>query len=182
MKQNGKSFKKKKFLQHIVLLCRKWYMLQTRHRKKAHIKTRKHNTPSFRFHLITDETTYTVDVNHEPDSTVNDTNNSTAMVATADVGEGRYIKGDPLNGYYDFLINEGSYKFWAVFQVSWWRKPPLKNMYITSDAIAARNSGVLKLHIKAFIYFSSIYLPHDRIRPSSVGIRRKKKMRTNTNQ
>lgn len=26
-------------------------------------------------------------------------------------------KGDYLGGYYDFLINEGSYKFWAVFQV-----------------------------------------------------------------
>uniref|UniRef100_A0A182QQ59 Uncharacterized protein n=1 Tax=Anopheles farauti TaxID=69004 RepID=A0A182QQ59_9DIPT len=31
--------------------------------------------------------------------------------------EGRYIKGDPLNGYYDFVISEGSYKFWAVFQL-----------------------------------------------------------------
>lgn len=31
--------------------------------------------------------------------------------------EGRYIKGDPLNGYYDFIITEGSYKFWVVFQV-----------------------------------------------------------------
>uniref|UniRef100_A0A6R5Z1W3 Uncharacterized protein n=1 Tax=Anopheles funestus TaxID=62324 RepID=A0A6R5Z1W3_ANOFN len=31
--------------------------------------------------------------------------------------EGRYIKGDPLNGYYDFIISEGSYKFWAVFQL-----------------------------------------------------------------
>lgn len=35
-----------------------------------------------------------------------------------DVGEGRYIKGDPLKGYYDFIITEGSYKFWAVFQVT----------------------------------------------------------------
>ncbi|XP_048509252.1 uncharacterized protein LOC125500390 [Athalia rosae] len=26
-------------------------------------------------------------------------------------------KGDYLGGYYDFLINEGSYKFWAVFQL-----------------------------------------------------------------
>lgn len=34
------------------------------------------------------------------------------------VEEGRYIKGDPLNGYYDFIITEGSYKFWVVFQVS----------------------------------------------------------------
>lgn len=33
------------------------------------------------------------------------------------VAEGRYIKGDPLKGYYDFVITEGSYKFWAVFQV-----------------------------------------------------------------
>lgn len=33
------------------------------------------------------------------------------------VEEGRYIKGDPLNGYYDFIITEGSYKFWVVFQV-----------------------------------------------------------------
>ncbi|XP_041787343.1 uncharacterized protein LOC121602640 isoform X2 [Anopheles merus] len=38
----------------------------------------------------------------------------TAGGATA---EGRYIKGDPLNGYYDFIISEGSYKFWAVFQL-----------------------------------------------------------------
>jgi len=38
--------------------------------------------------------------------------------ADTDVGEGRYIKGDPLKGYYDFVITEGSYKFWAVFQVS----------------------------------------------------------------
>lgn len=26
--------------------------------------------------------------------------------------------GDQWGGYYDFLINEGSYKFWAVFQAS----------------------------------------------------------------
>ncbi|KAM8717124.1 hypothetical protein ACLKA7_003917 [Drosophila subpalustris] len=37
--------------------------------------------------------------------------------ASTDVGEGRYIKGDPLKGYYDFVITEGSYKFWAAFQV-----------------------------------------------------------------
>uniref|UniRef100_A0A182TIB4 Uncharacterized protein n=1 Tax=Anopheles melas TaxID=34690 RepID=A0A182TIB4_9DIPT len=30
---------------------------------------------------------------------------------------GRYIKGDPLNGYYDFVISEGSYKFWVVLQL-----------------------------------------------------------------
>lgn len=42
----------------------------------------------------------------------------TAVTESSDVGEGRYIKGDPLKGYYDFVITEGSYKFWAVFQVS----------------------------------------------------------------
>uniref|UniRef100_A0A1I8PK82 Uncharacterized protein n=1 Tax=Stomoxys calcitrans TaxID=35570 RepID=A0A1I8PK82_STOCA len=41
----------------------------------------------------------------------------TAGASTTDVGEGRYIKGDPLKGYYDFVITEGSYKFWAAFQV-----------------------------------------------------------------
>ncbi|XP_014086517.3 uncharacterized protein [Bactrocera oleae] len=40
----------------------------------------------------------------------------TAVSESTDVGEGRYIKGDPLKGYYDFVITEGSYKFWAVFQ------------------------------------------------------------------
>ncbi|XP_050320465.1 probable serine/threonine-protein kinase mkcB [Bactrocera neohumeralis] len=40
----------------------------------------------------------------------------TAVTESTDVGEGRYIKGDPLKGYYDFVITEGSYKFWAVFQ------------------------------------------------------------------
>ncbi|XP_055385010.1 uncharacterized protein LOC129614448 [Condylostylus longicornis] len=34
------------------------------------------------------------------------------------VEEGRYIKGDPLKGYYDFVITEGSYKFWAAFQLA----------------------------------------------------------------
>ncbi|XP_055848541.1 uncharacterized protein LOC129913745 [Episyrphus balteatus] len=41
---------------------------------------------------------------------------SSSSSSTA-VAEGRYIKGDPLKGYYDFVITEGSYKFWAVFQV-----------------------------------------------------------------
>lgn len=41
-----------------------------------------------------------------------------AAGGSSDVGEGRYIKGDPLKGYYDFVITEGSYKFWAAFQVS----------------------------------------------------------------
>lgn len=29
----------------------------------------------------------------------------------------RATKSDPWQKYYDFLINEGSFKFWAVFQV-----------------------------------------------------------------
>lgn len=37
---------------------------------------------------------------------------------STEIVEGRYIKGDPLRGYYDFIITEGSYKFWAVFQVN----------------------------------------------------------------
>lgn len=40
-----------------------------------------------------------------------------AGAASTEVAEGRHIKGDPLKGYYDFVITEGSYKFWAVFQV-----------------------------------------------------------------
>lgn len=42
-----------------------------------------------------------------------------ALVASnqTEVAEGRYIQGDPLKGYYDFIITEGSYKFWAIFQV-----------------------------------------------------------------
>ncbi|XP_040170152.1 uncharacterized protein LOC120904309 isoform X3 [Anopheles arabiensis] len=42
---------------------------------------------------------------------------STSGTAGGATAEGRYIKGDPLNGYYDFIISEGSYKFWAVFQL-----------------------------------------------------------------
>ncbi|KAG4065605.1 hypothetical protein HA402_012595 [Bradysia odoriphaga] len=44
----------------------------------------------------------------------NDTSLSTEV---NDQSEGRYIKGDPLKGYYDFIITEGSYKFWAAFQL-----------------------------------------------------------------
>ncbi|XP_063218538.1 uncharacterized protein LOC134528808 [Bacillus rossius redtenbacheri] len=29
----------------------------------------------------------------------------------------RLARSDPVTNYYDFIINEGSYKFWAVFQV-----------------------------------------------------------------
>ncbi|KAL3290133.1 hypothetical protein HHI36_023498 [Cryptolaemus montrouzieri] len=33
------------------------------------------------------------------------------------VKEQKAIQGDPWAGYYDFLINEGSFKFWAAFQL-----------------------------------------------------------------
>lgn len=32
--------------------------------------------------------------------------------------EQKAVKNDPWAGYYDFIINEGSFKFWAAFQVS----------------------------------------------------------------
>ncbi|XP_033231994.1 pheromone-processing carboxypeptidase KEX1 [Belonocnema kinseyi] len=38
-----------------------------------------------------------------------------------DMGDSKAMvepKGDVWGGYYDFLINEGSYKFWAVFQLA----------------------------------------------------------------
>lgn len=35
-----------------------------------------------------------------------------------DMEEQKAVKQDPWAGYYDFLINEGSFKFWAVFQVN----------------------------------------------------------------
>lgn len=38
-----------------------------------------------------------------------------------DMQEQKAVKQDPWAGYYDFIINEGSFKFWAVFQVSSWR-------------------------------------------------------------
>ncbi|KAL9696484.1 hypothetical protein quinque_016063 [Culex quinquefasciatus] len=55
----------------------------------------------------------------DDDAADNQNANSTALlVPAAAKEEGRYIKGDPLNGYYDFVISEGSYKFWAAFQVA----------------------------------------------------------------
>lgn len=36
--------------------------------------------------------------------------------------EQKAVKEDPWAGYYDFIINEGSFKFWAVFQVGFFRK------------------------------------------------------------
>lgn len=45
-------------------------------------------------------------------------NNSSATLKRhmREVGTAR-LKGQAFNGYYDFVINEGSYKFWAAFQV-----------------------------------------------------------------
>ncbi|GAB0098564.1 uncharacterized protein DMENIID0001_143100 [Sergentomyia squamirostris] len=51
-------------------------------------------------------------IGSNPDDTDDD------VAATTEVAEGRYIKGDPLKGYYDFVITEGSYKFWAAFQLA----------------------------------------------------------------
>lgn len=34
-----------------------------------------------------------------------------------DKPEQKAVKEDPWASYYDFIINEGSFKFWAVFQV-----------------------------------------------------------------
>jgi len=45
------------------------------------------------------------------------TDETSLSTEVKDQSEGRYIKGDPLKGYYDFLITEGSYKFWAAFQL-----------------------------------------------------------------
>lgn len=35
----------------------------------------------------------------------------------SEMPEQKAIKNDPWAGYYDFIINEGSFKFWAAFQV-----------------------------------------------------------------
>ncbi|EFA11059.2 uncharacterized protein LOC103312279 [Tribolium castaneum] len=34
-----------------------------------------------------------------------------------DMQEQKAVKDDPWSGYYDFIINEGSFKFWAAFQL-----------------------------------------------------------------
>lgn len=57
----------------------------------------------------------TSDKDNDGDDVVDGKNSTTN---TGLVEQGRYIKGDPLNGYYDFVITEGSYKFWVVFQVT----------------------------------------------------------------
>lgn len=39
------------------------------------------------------------------------------MKEMPEMPEQKAIKNDPWAGYYDFIINEGSFKFWAAFQV-----------------------------------------------------------------
>lgn len=39
------------------------------------------------------------------------------MKAMAEMPEQKAVKNDPWAGYYDFIINEGSFKFFAAFQV-----------------------------------------------------------------
>lgn len=34
--------------------------------------------------------------------------------------EQKAVASDPWASYYDFIINEGSFKFWAVFQVKFY--------------------------------------------------------------
>lgn len=59
------------------------------------------------------------------------------------VEEGRYIKGDPLNGYYDFIITEGSYKFWVVFQV---RASRMKNVSLAVNCLIHLKINLFHLH------------------------------------
>lgn len=40
----------------------------------------------------------------------------TTTTTAKPVKQGRYT--DPWAGYYDWIINEGSFKFWSAFQVS----------------------------------------------------------------
>ncbi|XP_065356471.1 uncharacterized protein LOC135950875 [Calliphora vicina] len=55
--------------------------------------------------------------NNKEVESLRDKRQTDGVNGSTDVAEGRYIKGDPLKGYYDFVITEGSYKFWAAFQV-----------------------------------------------------------------
>uniref|UniRef100_A0A182MFH1 Uncharacterized protein n=1 Tax=Anopheles culicifacies TaxID=139723 RepID=A0A182MFH1_9DIPT len=74
--------------------------------------------------------------------------------------EGRYIKGDPLNGYYDFIISEGSYKFWAVFQVSMSGNDALSFDSSTIDRymrmVLMRTNCTLQLVTAAVVIYSTL--------------------------
>uniref|UniRef100_A0A336MM31 CSON001844 protein n=1 Tax=Culicoides sonorensis TaxID=179676 RepID=A0A336MM31_CULSO len=61
--------------------------------------------------------TESIEDKSESDINLKETDDSKESNKSEMVEEGRYIKGDPLNGYYDFVITEGSYKFWIVFQL-----------------------------------------------------------------
>jgi hypothetical protein len=41
---------------------------------------------------------------------------TTTTTTAKPMKQGRYT--DPWAGYYDWIINEGSFKFWSVFQVN----------------------------------------------------------------
>lgn len=45
-----------------------------------------------------------------------DHDHETTTTTAKPMKQGRYT--DPWAGYYDWIINEGSFKFWSVFQVS----------------------------------------------------------------
>ncbi|KAG5677585.1 hypothetical protein PVAND_007334 [Polypedilum vanderplanki] len=83
----------------------------------------KNHPPQFGRSSSSDEEYYQ---ENEQDSSKNSGRSSSTIITNdtkpVEVFEGRqaggsYIKGDPLNGYYDFVITEGSYKFWVVFQL-----------------------------------------------------------------
>uniref|UniRef100_A0A336MWJ8 CSON005193 protein n=1 Tax=Culicoides sonorensis TaxID=179676 RepID=A0A336MWJ8_CULSO len=59
--------------------------------------------------------TESIEDKSESDINRKETDDSKESNKSEMVEEGRYIKGDPLNGYYDFVITEGSYKFWILF-------------------------------------------------------------------
>lgn len=50
-------------------------------------------------------------------------------------------KSKPWLGYYDFLITEGSYKFWVVFEVSF----QLKIAYFIANTFSRLNFYVLSI-------------------------------------
>lgn len=53
-----------------------------------------------------------------------------------DMPEQKAVKDDPWSGYYDFIINEGSFKFWAAFQVITIHK--LRTFIFPADIIDSR--------------------------------------------
>lgn len=72
--------------------------------------------------------------------------------SSTNIAEARYIKGDPLKGYYDFVITEGSYKFWAIFQVHEHTPFQLKTF---NNAEKRQRSYIYLFLILIFIRFAS---------------------------